>query len=146
MQSRSRGLTTVVARCQKGDVLSYQSRAKKRKYKRVERKSKQLRTPETAGRWFLTVAKKPGRYMCCGEKFHRGGEIVYRHEPRAIRCVRCAERDPESQKFRTSLRWDRANEWGQRQRVRSAPRITRTHTSIVGRTRLGWVLGGGLVS
>jgi hypothetical protein len=84
--------------------VSYQSRAKKRKYKRIERQRK--RAPETAGRWFLTLAKKPGRFGCCGDRFERGAEIVYRHEPREVRCQRCADR--EGVKYRLSLRWERS--------------------------------------
>ena len=88
--------------------MSFQSRQKKRRYKRIEGKAKKRRTAETARRWFLTLAKKPGRCMRCGVSFDRAAEVVYRHEPRAIRCVRCAERDPESRGFRPSLRWERA--------------------------------------
>jgi hypothetical protein len=86
--------------------VSYQSRAKKRKYKRVERRAR--RAPETAKRWFLTLAKKPGRFGCCGDRFERGAEIVYRHKPREVRCVRCAERLEDSRGFRPSMRWERA--------------------------------------
>jgi Zn finger protein HypA/HybF involved in hydrogenase expression len=53
------------------------------------------------------LAKKPGRYTCCHASFARGAEIVFRYEPRAIRCVSCAERDPESRNFRPSLQWER---------------------------------------
>ena len=85
--------------------MSYESRVKKRRHKRVERKRR--RTPASAGRWFLTLAKKPGRFDCCGDRFERGAEIVYRHEPREVRCVRCADRDPEC-RYRPSIRWERA--------------------------------------
>jgi hypothetical protein len=87
--------------------MSFESRQKKRRYKRVEAKARRSRTPESAGRWFLTLAKKPGRYMCCGRRFDRGAELVYRHEPREVRCLGCAQRDPESKRYRTSLRYDR---------------------------------------
>jgi hypothetical protein len=86
--------------------VSYESRQKKRRYKRIERQ--QRRTAETAKRWFLTIAKKPGVYSCCGQRFDRGAEFVYRHQPREVRCLRCAERDPESRGFRASLRWEKA--------------------------------------
>jgi hypothetical protein len=92
----------------KGFVVSFQSRQKKRRYKRIEAKSRQARrAPETARRWFLTLAKKPGRCSRCGDGFERGAEIVYRHEPREVRCLRCAGRDPEI-RFRPSIRWERA--------------------------------------
>jgi hypothetical protein len=86
--------------------MSYESRVKKRRHKRVERKRR--RTSESAARWFLTLAKKPGRFDCCGDRFDRGAELVYRHEPREVRCVRCASRLEDSRGFRPSLRWERA--------------------------------------
>jgi hypothetical protein len=87
--------------------MSYESRQKKRRHKRVEAKARQRRSPESARRWFLTLAKKPGRFTCCGAGFDRGAEIVYRHEPREVRCVSCAESDPESKGYRPSIRWER---------------------------------------
>jgi hypothetical protein len=90
----------------KGTFVSFQSRQKKRKYKAAVKQSKR-RSPETARRWFLTLAKKPGRFSCCGAGFDRGVEIVYRHEPREVRCLRCADRDPEC-RYRPSIRWERA--------------------------------------
>jgi hypothetical protein len=86
--------------------VSYESRQKRRRYKRIERRRK--RTPESAKRWFLTVAKKPGKYMCCGERFDRGAELVYRHEPREVRCIRCAGRLEDSKEYRPSVRWEKA--------------------------------------
>jgi ribosomal protein S27E len=88
--------------------VSYESRRKKRRYKRIEAEAKRRRTPESARRWFLTLAKKPGRFSCCGDCFDRGGEIVYRHESKEIRCVRCASGEPDSKGFRLSIRWERA--------------------------------------
>ncbi len=88
--------------------MSFQSRQKKRRYKRVEAKNRAARrAPETARRWFLTLAKKPGRFACCGRRFERGAEVVYRHEPREVRCLRCADR--ERVPYRPSIRWERAN-------------------------------------
>ena len=86
--------------------MSYESRQKKRRHKRVEAKAKQRRSPESARRWFLTLAKKPGRFDCCGDRFDRGAEIVFRFEPRSVRCQRCADR--EGLRYRLSLRWERA--------------------------------------
>jgi hypothetical protein len=84
--------------------MSYESR-QKRGHKRIE--ARQRRSPESAKRWFLMLAKKPGKFSCCGDPFERGAEIVYRHEPREVRCVSCAERDPESRGYRPSIRWER---------------------------------------
>jgi hypothetical protein len=89
--------------------MSFQSRQKKRRYKRVEANAKRKRTQESARRWFLTLAKKPGVFDCCGARFDRGAEVVYRHKPREVRCVRCAGRLEESKGYRPSVRWDRAH-------------------------------------
>ena len=88
--------------------MSFKSREKKRRYKAAVEKSKRAHAPETARRWFLTLAKKPGRLDCCGNRFERGAEIVYRHEPRETRCLRCADRLEDSKGYRPSLRWERA--------------------------------------
>jgi hypothetical protein len=88
--------------------VSFQSREKKRRYKAAEAKARRNRTLETRGRWFLTLAKKPGFCMCCGGPFGRGAEIVFRCEPRTLRCVPCADRLEDSKSYRPSLRWDRA--------------------------------------
>jgi len=84
--------------------VSFESRRKKRAYKRATVKSR--RTGESARRWFLTLAKKSGRFVCCGRRFEQGDEILYRHEPREVRCPGCAER--EGLGFRRSQRWERA--------------------------------------
>src|SRR4051812_31382759 len=69
----------------RGGRMSYESRKKKRQYKRINAKAKQRRTPESARRWFLTLAKSPGKCEGCGDRFERGGEIVFRYEPRSVR-------------------------------------------------------------
>jgi hypothetical protein len=88
--------------------MSYQSRQKRRRHKRMEQRAKRARSSGAAARWFLTIAKRPGRFDCCRRTFARGDAIVFRYEPSAIRCQRCAERDPESKGFRTSIRYDNA--------------------------------------
>jgi hypothetical protein len=81
--------------------MSYQSRQKKRRHKRTEQRAKRGRSSQTAARWFLTIAKRPGRFDCCRRTLKRGDAIVFRYEPRAIRCQRCAELDPESKGYHT---------------------------------------------
>jgi ribosomal protein S27E len=87
--------------------MSFQSREKRRKYKAAVAKSTR-RSPETAKRWFLTIARKPGKCARCGDKLAGGAEVVYRHEPRETRCVRCASQLEDSKGFRPSLRWERS--------------------------------------
>jgi hypothetical protein len=88
--------------------MSFESRQKKRRHKRIEARARRRRSPESARLWYLTLAEKPGRFTCCKTFFGRGAELVYRSEPQEIRCLRCAERDPESRGYRPSLRWERA--------------------------------------
>jgi hypothetical protein len=88
--------------------MSYQSRQRKRRYKRLEAQAKRKRSAGTAQRWFLTLARKPGKCGRCGDGFGRGAEIVYRHEGRDVRCLHCADRDPEARSYRASMRWERA--------------------------------------
>jgi hypothetical protein len=92
--------------------LSFKSREKRRR-RNLEGKlatagARRNRTEETARRWYLTLAKAPGKCACCGDRFERGAEIVYRHEPRETRCVRCASRLEDSRGFRASIRWERS--------------------------------------
>jgi len=88
--------------------MSFQSREKKRRYNRAVKKSKREHAAETAGRWFLTFARKTASCAYCGIGLAAKGEIVYRHRPREIRCVRCAGRLEDSRGYRPSLRWERA--------------------------------------
>jgi hypothetical protein len=88
--------------------VSFQSREKKRRYKAAEASAKRNRTPQTASRWFLTLAKRPGNCRCCRERFDRGAEVAYRHQPREVRCLRCASAREDSKGYRPSLRWEKA--------------------------------------
>jgi len=67
--------------------VSYQSRAKKRRYKAATKKAKKkaFRSSDTAKRWFLTIAKKDCCCDSCAVLLRRGRDIVYRHEPKEIR-------------------------------------------------------------
>jgi hypothetical protein len=102
--------------------VSFQSREKKRRYKQAVKKAKQKYADETAGRWYLTFASREADCDCCGTRLKRRDEIVYRRNPRTIRCVRCAERLEDSKGYRISQRWQRARwrEW-ERTRGRSLP-------------------------
>jgi hypothetical protein len=100
--------------------MSYESRAKKRRYKRIA--AKQRRSSASAERWFLTLAKKPGRCSRCRIGFERGAEIVYKHVDREVRCLSCGEREPDSKGFRLSLRWERSRA-RERKNTRSSGRV-----------------------
>jgi hypothetical protein len=47
--------------------MSFQSREKKRRYKRAVDKSKKRYAGKTARRWFLTLARKRASCACCGD-------------------------------------------------------------------------------
>jgi ribosomal protein S27E len=87
--------------------MSFQSRQKKRRYKRAVEKSKRHYADETAESWFLTLAKRDGKCSKCGDRLKRGAEVVYRHRPCEVRCVRCGQRSQDSAGFRLSLRWEK---------------------------------------
>ena len=75
---------------------------------REQRRSRQ--SGSSGGKWWLTIASRKCccSNVACGVILKEGAEIVYRHQPMTTLCVRCAERDPESKGFRTSLRYDQA--------------------------------------
>ena len=87
--------------------MSFQSREKKRKYKATVAKSKRRHSSETARRWFLTISRKAGACACCDDRLASGAEVVYRHERRETRCLRCANRLENSKGYRPSIRWER---------------------------------------
>jgi hypothetical protein len=110
--------------------VSYQSRVKKRRHKRVVAKARRRRNAETAARWFLIVAKRPGRCSVCRSEFDRGAEIVYCRVGREVRCLRCGEREPDSRGFRLSLNWERAKANQLKTTTRSArPEISAGETT-----------------
>lgn len=88
--------------------MSYESRLKKRRYKRTEAKAKKHRTSQTGSRWFLIVAKHPGRCSVCRTGFARGDDVVYRHDGQLVRCEPCGSSREDSKGFRPSLKWERA--------------------------------------
>jgi hypothetical protein len=100
--------------------MSYESRQKKRRHKRIEQKAKRGRSSETATRWYLTIAKRPGRFDCCRQTFARGDAIVFRYEPRSIRCQRCAELDPESKGFARRSGGSASSGWRSKKREQAA--------------------------
>jgi ribosomal protein S27E len=102
--------------------VSFQSREKKRRYKQAVKKTKKVYADETIVRFYLTLATRDADCDSCGTRLKRRGEIVYRHEPKTIRCVRCADRMEDSKGARPSRRWERARqrEW-ERTRGRSLP-------------------------
>jgi hypothetical protein len=85
--------------------MSFKSREKKRQAKTAIAKARSENKDKMAGRHYLTVVSRPCSCNGCGGKLRHGAECVYRHTPREILCVACAER--RGVKYRPSLRWER---------------------------------------
>ena len=96
--------------------MSYRSRQKRSRSRNAKRRNANSH-PE---RYYLTICTRtcscgqPG----CSRQLAAGAELVYRHEPREILCVPCADR--QGVKYRPSLRWEAAK--GHRPPPRSQPR------------------------
>jgi hypothetical protein len=88
--------------------MGYRQRERKRRMKRVAAGAAQRQSRENASaaaRHWLTVVTER---CCCNECagiLAVGRECVYRHTPREILCIRCAQR--QSISYRPSLRWEK---------------------------------------
>ena len=91
--------------------MGFKQRERKRKRRAAVRSAQQRSrdSGSSAGKWWLTITTR--KCCCavvdCGVILPEGTEVVYRHEPRETRCVRCAERLEDSRSYRTALRWER---------------------------------------
>lgn len=72
----------------------------------------------SADRWWLTPLASTGCCARCGLVIREGGAGVYRHTPREVRCVPCAERREDSKGYRPSLKWERERRSSKRSAVR----------------------------
>jgi hypothetical protein len=86
--------------------MSFESREKKRRRKRAITDVRARHGETMAARHYLTVVS---RHCCCnrcGGSLRAGrDDCVYRHTPREILCIRCA--DEQKIRYRTSRKWDR---------------------------------------
>ena len=90
--------------------MGFKQRERKRKAKSAA-KSAQSRSRETgssAERWWLTPLRSTACCARCGLVVREGGEAVYRHTPREVRCIACAEQHEDSKGYRPSLKWEQA--------------------------------------
>ena len=88
--------------------MSYKSREKKRR-KRTAINNVRTRHGETMkGRHYLTVVQRDCCCNVCGRSLRiaRADDVVYRHEPRELLCLSCA--DDRGVEYRTSQRWERS--------------------------------------
>lgn len=95
----------------KGETVSFKTREKRRKQRMAAgavKRSRREHSPETRVRWFLTPAREKVACARCATLIEVGGDLVYRHEPREFRCLRCATGCADSKGYRNSLRWEQA--------------------------------------
>lgn len=85
--------------------MSFKSREKKRK-SRIAASSAKANRRQHPDRWYLTIVTRPCCCNACGGSLREGAECVYRHEPREVLCLACAQRRRIAP--RPSLRWERA--------------------------------------
>jgi hypothetical protein len=84
--------------------MSFKSREKKRAARVAIAKSR-ARSETMAGRRYLTIVSRHACCNDCGGSLRKGRECVYRHTPREILCVTCAQ--ARKLHFRPSVRWER---------------------------------------
>jgi hypothetical protein len=96
--------------------MGFKSRERKRKRRAATRAAQTTArvSGSSAGKWWLTIAIRDGCCARCAGVQRVGHEIVYRHSPRVVLCLLCAESDLPV-KPRPSLRWER--EHGRRRRA-----------------------------
>jgi hypothetical protein len=91
--------------CPKEKPMSFKSREKKRRGRLARSGSRREQRSKYADRHYLTIVSRAACCNRCGGSLRDGAECVYRHKPREILCVFCA--DSEKIYHRPSLRWER---------------------------------------
>jgi hypothetical protein len=94
--------------------MSFKSREKKRRATLAIKKSRSENRDKMTGRHYRTVVSRHASCNDCGGALREGRECVYRHTPREILCVRCA--DGRGLQPRLSERWEN---WRAKQRHQS---------------------------
>ncbi len=87
--------------------MSFKSREKKRRARLAQTSSQREQRSKYAGRHYLTIVSRAACCNKCGGSLRKDAECVYRHTPKQILCVPCA--DLERISYRPSLRWERRN-------------------------------------
>jgi hypothetical protein len=87
--------------------LSYKSRERKRRKRAAQLQAQKgaRRSESSADNYWLTPLVKAGACDQCECRLRTGRDGVYRHEPRELYCVACA--DTAGLFYRPSLRWER---------------------------------------
>jgi hypothetical protein len=87
--------------------MSFNSREKKRRARLAIANTRRDHRQTMAGRHYLTIVSRAACCNRCGGSLRKGAQCVYRHTPREILCVVCA--DSEQIHYRPSMRWERAH-------------------------------------
>jgi hypothetical protein len=101
--------------------MGYKQRERKRRKRAAQARARAGAHKLGASRsrwWWLTPLRSTACCARCAVVIREGGDAVYRHEPREVRCVRCADRLDDSRGYRTSLRWEEAQRKDPRARAR----------------------------
>jgi len=85
--------------------MSFKSREKKRRAKLAISKSRTENRDKMAGRHYLTVVSRTCSCNDCGRRLHEGRECIYRHTPRGVLCMPCAQ--AQGLHYRLSERWEK---------------------------------------
>lgn len=97
--------------------MGFRQRERKRERKRQERKREAAsgsaqrqsrRSGSSAEKWWLTPLRSKQCCARCALVIREGGDAVYRHTPREVLCVPCAEQREDSKGYRPSMRWEAA--------------------------------------
>jgi hypothetical protein len=82
-------------------------RKRRRKAATSSAQAKARESGSSAGKWWLTPLRSTACCARCATVIREGHDAVYRYKPREVRCLPCAERDPDSKGYRPSLAWER---------------------------------------
>lgn len=88
--------------------MGFKQRERKRKAKAARQgaQHKARESGSSAGKWWLTMVNEKAACNVCAGILRVGRECVYRHTPREILCVRCAE--GQQLHYRPSLAWEKS--------------------------------------
>lgn len=85
--------------------MSFKSREKKRRKKAAIGNARTKHGETMKARHYLTIVQRDCCCNDCGKRLPRGGEMIFRFEPKEVICKVCAER--REVKYRISRSWDR---------------------------------------
>ena len=105
--------------------MSFKSREKKRRARLAQANGQREQRAKYADRYYLTIVSRAACCNRCGGSLREGAACVYRHTPREILCVVCA--DLERISYRPSMRWERQRQKsdGPRPQTRRGPKERR---------------------